>query len=263
MLSNTKGLVTSTTSAEVNTSSSWDNMSGVSPVGTTLTTLISWTWKRAPNFFDVVAYKGDGVTGQAGAVKHNLGVAPEMIWGKNRGSGTWNIYHKDILSSDPNGILLFDTNPSSSNNGQFYYGDQSVLVPPTDTEVILGSAMKSNNANFAMWLFASLPGISKVGSYTGNGGTAADGASQDIDCGFSSGARFVLITPINAGDHWFVFDSTRGIVAGNDPYLQLNTNDAERSNSDEIDPLSSGFTVLNRNNQLNRTGREYIFYAIA
>ena len=105
--------------------------------------------------------------------------------------------------------------------------------------------------------------MSKVGSYTGNGGTSVTGTGQNIDCGFSNGARFVLIKPTNAADNWFLYDSERGIVAGNDATLQLNLTAAQSTSSDEIDPLNSGFTILNGNNQLNRTGREYIFYAIA
>jgi hypothetical protein len=54
-----------------------------------------------------------------------------------------------------------------------------------------------------------------------------------------------------------VYDSTRGIVSGNDPYYQLNTTDAETS-GDFIDPLNSGFTVTD-----NYDTGTYIFYAIA
>ena len=45
-------------------------------------------------------------------------------------------------------------------------------------------------------------GISKVGGYTGNG---AD--NRTIDCGFTSGARFVIIKRTDASAGWFVFDS--------------------------------------------------------
>ena len=38
-------------------------------------------WKRAPGFFDVVAYTG---TGSAHTINHNLGVVPEMMWVKRR-----------------------------------------------------------------------------------------------------------------------------------------------------------------------------------
>ena len=67
----------------------------------------------------------------------------------------------------------------------------------------------------------------------------------------------------NAGD-WYVWDSVRGIVAGNDPYLLLNSSAAEVTNTDYIDPLSSGFTVTSSApNSLNKSGGSYIFLAIA
>jgi hypothetical protein len=89
------------------------------------------------------------------------------------------------------------------------------------------------------YLFATLPGISKVGSYTGNG------SSQTINCGFSTGARFVLIKTRNglASSDWYVWDTTRGIVSANDPHLSLNTTAAEVTTNDSIDPDSTGFIV--------------------
>ena len=97
-----------------------------------------------------------------------------------------------------------------------------------------------------------------MGSYTGDGNSG-----RVIDCGFSNGARFVLARSYTHADNWFVFDSERGIVAGNDPYLRLNTTDAEITNADLIDVHSSGFIVNNATGELNDTGRSYIFYAIA
>ena len=58
-----------------------------------------------------------------------------------------------------------------------------------------------------------------------------------------------------------MFDTARGIVSGNDPFLELNSNSAQDSNYDAVDPLSSGFTVSD--NITNENGRTFIFYAIA
>jgi hypothetical protein len=61
-----------------------------------------------------------------------------------------------------------------------------------------------------------------------------------------------------------MWDTERGIVAGNDPHLELDTTTAESSSYDTIDPLSTGFTV-NRNagTDINVDGGTYIFLAIA
>jgi len=79
-----------------------------------------------------------------------------------------------------------------------------------------------------------------------------------VDCGFSAGSRFVLLKRTDATGDWYIWDSTRGIVSGNDPYLLLNTTAAEVTNTDYIDPLSSGFTITS-----SFTAGDYIFYAIA
>ena len=78
----------------------------------------SWSWKRGLGM-DVVCYKG---TAESRTIKHNLGVAPEMIWIKRRmqsgNSGDWMVGHKDlyggtnpsITSTTLNGALLDDAN---------------------------------------------------------------------------------------------------------------------------------------------------------
>jgi hypothetical protein len=119
------------------------------------------------------------------------------------------------------------------------------------------SYVNLSNRPFIAYLFASLPGISKVGSYTGNG------TSQTIDCGFTSGARFVLLKVASTDDAWFLWDSVRGINAGTEPYLRPNLSSAEITGRDRIDPHSSGFSVDGTDSSNNKNGETYIFYAIA
>ena len=108
-----------------------------------------------------------------------------------------------------------------------------------------------------MFLFASVPGVSKVGSYTGNSST------QTIDCGFTNGARFVMIKSSTLNNtEWMVFDSHRGILAGNDPLLEISTTDGNTITTDWIDPANSGF-IVNALGDINSNGETYIFYAIA
>lgn len=215
-----------------------------------------WSWKRAPNFFDVVAYTGTGVSPLT--LNHNLGVAPEMMWLKRRNGGSsWLIYHKDL---DVNGDGLAETDTIDfTNSAAFDFSGAWHDTAPTATQFTVGSYNNviNNGDTYIAYLFATLDGISKVGSYTGNG------TNQNIDCGFSSGARFVLIKPNRSGDAWYVWDSTRGIVSGNDPFLLLNTTDAEITGADYIDPYSGGFNVTGGLGTVNRSGIEHIFYAIA
>ena len=118
--------------------------------------------------------------------------------------------------------------------------------------------INKSGETYVAYLFATLAGISKVGTYSGTG------SDVNVDCGFTSGARFVLVKRTNSSGDWFVWDSTRGIVAGNDPYVLFNTTAAEVTNTDYIDPLSSGFTITsNAGSDLNTSGGTYLFLAIA
>jgi hypothetical protein len=179
-----------------------------------------------------------------------------MIWVKQRDvSGEdWWVYHSGLDATAPENynLLLNKTNAKSGVTGAW------ANTAPTDTAFFLDqSPVNASGGDFIAYLFASLPGISKVGSYTGTG------SAQTIDCGFTTGARFVLIKCTNDAENWIVFDSERGIVSGNDPYLSLNTTDAEITSSDFIDPVSSGFAVNTNFGEVNNSSNTYIFYAIA
>jgi hypothetical protein len=239
--------------AESNSPKGWDYNTGYTySTGTTAAAdYAAWMWKRAPNFFDVVAYTGNGIAGRT--VSHNLGVVPEMMWVKKRNqTSNWEVYlhsqggTKRIYLDLSNAI---ETTSSAWNN-----------TNATATEFTLGTSSQTNQNGgfFIAYLFASLDGISKVGSYAGDGTSG-----RVIDCGFSNGARFVLAKSYTHADNWWLFDSERGIVAGNDPRLWINDSAAEVTNADTIDSHPSGFIVNNTNGELNDTGRSYIFYAIA
>lgn len=115
----------------------------------------------------------------------------------------------------------------------------------------------SGNSHVA-YLFASLPGISRVGNYTGNG------TSQTIPCGFTTGARFVLIKRTDSEGDWMIADTARGIVAAADPRLSLNSTAAEVTGEDWLDPDPTGFIVNQvAGSNANVSGASYIFLSIA
>jgi hypothetical protein len=224
--------------------------SGGTDLNTSGASEIYYPLKRAPSVFDVVATPQTAAG--AGTVTHNLGVAPEFIILKGRDyTESWRCYHAALGRGAVVQLNLPDAPYAIPN----YWG----TADPTATE--FGVSWNSFTApNYIAYLFASCPGVSKVSSYTGTG------ADLNVDCGFSAGARFILIKrtdPGSTGD-WYVWDSARGIVAGNDPYLLLNDTAAEVTATDYIDPLASGFTVTSSAPAaLNASGGSYIFLAIS
>jgi hypothetical protein len=233
----------------------WDYMNGFMSGNNGST--YGWQWRRAPGFFDVVCYTGSG--SQSTVVKHNLGVVPEMVWRKRRDSAQkWYVWASALSGASAQYSGNFGSS-GSLGNLEYYTGDSQFahLTSPTATEFTQGVLYQSSNT-YISYLFASVDGISKIGTYTGTGN------DLNVDCGFSAGARFVLIKRSDATGDWYLWDSVRGIVSGNDPYILLNSSAAQVTNTDYIDPLASGFTVTSSAPAaLNNNGSTYLFYAIA
>jgi hypothetical protein len=206
-------------------------------------------FKRAPGFMDVVAYTGDGVQGTD--IPHNLAVTPEMMIVKRRNSTSdWGVYHS---ASGATKFFRLQSNIAELDS-EYWWADTA----PTASVFTVGLSANNGSGTYIAYLFATLAGVSKVGSYTGNG------TSQTIDCGFSGGARFILIKRTDSTGDWYVWDSTRGIVTGNDPHLSLNTTAAEITTDDSIDPDSSGF-IVNQDSatNINVSSASYIYLSIA
>jgi hypothetical protein len=211
---------------------------------------IYWSFRRAPGFFDVVAYTG---TGSARTVSHNLGVAPELMIVKQRNqTNNWPVYSASLAN---NQFMLLN---SANAKGTFNLLWNNTI--PTSTAFSVGTDVYVNGSTdtYIAYLFASCPGVSKVGSYTGTGTTL------QINCGFTNGARFVLIKRTDSTGDWYVWDTARGIVSANDPYLLLNSTAAEVTNTDYIDPYAAGFEISSTAPAaINANGGTYIYLAIA
>ena len=213
----------------------------------------SWMFRRAPGFFDAVTYTGNGVQGRA--ISHNLEAVPELMFVKKRdtASADWIVYS---ASKGATYRAYLNTDAAFAISGSGTWNDTT----PTSTQFEVGNNTLTNGggAAFVSYLFATLSGVSKVGSYSGTGNNV------DVDCGFANGARFVLIKRIDNSGDWYIYDTTRGIVSGNDPYLLINNNMGQVTNTDYIDPLNLGFTVTSSAPAaLNASGGTYLFLAIA
>ena len=209
------------------------------------TNWVAWLWKRAPHFFEEVCYTGSG---GARTIQHNLGITPEMIWVKERSQiNDWRCWHKDLTSTER--LQLNSTSGKTSTSTSWN------ATLPTDTVFSVGNDLNTNESgqSYIAYLFGSVDGVAKIGSLTTqSGGTT-------VDCGFSSSPRFVLLKRLDASSGWNVFDADRGIVAGNDPYLDLNNTNLENTSADLIDPTSSGFSLTTAWSN----GQNWMYYAIA
>ena len=218
----------------------WNSLNGVT------TPVIYWNFRRAPGFFDEVCYTGDGTSTRT--VNHNLGVAPELLIAKRRATAAsgWFVYL-------PSGNIRLQLNSTAATPT---YGGAFSGTTPTATTFSFDIDINGSGDTYVTYLFASCPGVSKVGSYTGTG------ATQTISCGFTGGARFVLIKRTDTTGDWYVWDSARGMVAGTDPSLLLNSTAAE-VNANSIYTTTGGFQIVSTAAGINASGGTYIYLSIA
>lgn len=249
----------STTTESSESGYQFDYMNGFKASSGATSGMYAWMFRRAKGFFDVVTYNG---TGSDRTQTHNLGVAPELILIKRRGPS--------------NADWVWYVGPLGA--GKYMYGDSGAELSsttiwsntaPTASVFSLGNQggggtyrINGSGSTYIAYLWATVAGISKIGSYTGTG------SDLNVDCGFSAGARFILIKRTDGSGDWYIYDSVRGIVAGDDPYTLLNTTAVQVTNTDFIDPLSAGFTVTaaagaSVSPGFNTSGGAYIFLAIA
>ena len=221
-------------------------------------TNIIWNFKRAPGFLDVVTWSGNGSANRA--ITHSLGVTPELLITKRRtSSDAWWTQYTGIFGT--NTALRLNENNGLSNSVSAFSGTSAA----TSSVFYVGSdsSINATSNEYVAFLFSTLNGVSKVGSYTGTGNNI------DINCGFDNGARFVMIkrTDLDSGGNsggWYVWDYVGGIAAGNDSYVLLDDTGVPVTNTDYIDPLNAGFTVTSSSPAaLNESGGNYIFLAIA
>ena len=248
-------LVTQTTAAEANysgtnslfnaTNTTFQQGYYFSGLGTA-----QYSFLRAPSFFDEVCYTG---TGAGTTFNHNLGAVPELIIVKRRDTtGAWDSYSSALANTE---YVVLNTTAAKATGATRWNS-----TTPTSSVFSVGTSTTTNASagTYVAYLFATCAGVSKVGSYTGTATTL------QIDCGFTGGARFVLIKRTDSTGDWYVWDSARGIVAGNDPYLLLNSSAAEVTSTDYIDTYSAGFEISSTAPAaINASAGTFVFLAIA
>ena len=119
----------------------------------------SWSFRKAPGFFDVVTWTGDNSSSRQ--ISHNLGSVPGMIWmKKTSGGGEWRIWHKY------NSTKIF-----KFTNHEEDFASSYIQSTPTSTQFEIGnnSEVNNNGDDFIAYVFA------------GGESTAATARSVDFD----------------------------------------------------------------------------------
>jgi len=219
----------------------------------------SWTFRKAPKFFDVVTYTG---TGSAQNISHSLGSVPGMVIVKCTNTAkNWGVYHRGVGST--NYLQLNTTGDANINSG--FWND----TDPTSTQFTLGnqSNVNGNGNTYVAYLFAHNDSgdgefgpdgdqdIIKCGSYT-----EASSGDQEINLGFEP--QWIMIKPTSTTGDWWMYDVMRGMSHGGSQRLKANVSDAEAVQGGYMAPTPNGFLARIAASGFFGSGVEVAYMAI-
>ena len=208
-----------------------------------------WAWKESATAgFDIVTYTG---TGSAKTENHSLSAKPEFFVVKSRTFGEqWECYHKSLGATKC--VQWDDDSAEADIAGRFNDTE------PTTSVFTVGDAdaVNKNTYTYVTYLWRSVQGFSKIGSYTGNGN--ADGTF--IYTGFRP--AWVFIKKTSGSDNWILVDNKRDGYNGSVEPIYINLANAEAT-AEPMDLLSNGFKMLRTDGGENASGATYIYMAFA
>ena len=224
----------------------------------------SWTFRKAPKFFDVVTYTGNSTSGRE--IAHNLGTTPGCIIVKTTNVATnWAVYHRGMDATNPEqyGMWLDLANARALDSTRWNN------TAPSSTVFTVGNAYTTNSLGneYVAYLFAhdtASDGQIQCGSYTGNGSTTG----PTINLGWEP--QWVLVKQSStSGQWWQIIDTQRGFdVTTGAQTLGANSPDPEYTNAGFgsstpiLSPTSTGFQVRSNQPATNANGETYIYIAI-
>lgn len=218
-------------------------------------TFVSWTWRQAPNYFDVVTWTGDDTDNRA--IPHNLGTTVGCYFVKCISHSTasdWIVWHKDLSGNSYD--LVLNTTAAEANYNLFS------TTAPDSSNIYLGTSYKdyynTSGRTYVAYIFAHNEGLIQCGSYTGNGSTTG----PEIDLGWQP--QWVMIKNTSSAADWYVLDAERGLNgdAIDDPYLRPNLSNVE-SSTNILKLTATGFQLNSAGLAgVNANGNNYIYIAI-
>jgi hypothetical protein len=217
----------------------------------------SWTFRKAPKFFDVVTYTGNGGTQQN--IPHNLGSSPNCIIVKRTdAAGDWYVAPM-VLSNWNNDYLVLNSTAAKVSSSDIWQGTSG--KSSTTFGVRDGSTVNISGATYVAYLFAHNAGgfgdagadnVIACGSFTTDGsGTAT------VNLGWEP--QWILAKRSDNVQDWKIIDTMRGfaIPSSSDATLYPNASSAEGAGSDWGAPTATGFTADSQPSSAN-----FIYIAI-
>ena len=215
---------------------------------------VAWCWKEsATSGFDIVTYTG---TGSAKTESHSLSAVPEFITVKVRSeTGHWRAYHGSNTAAPETDALIFnDTDATYDLNT--YWNDTA----PTSSVFTVGTHDQTNKSTvtYVAYLWRSVQGFSKFGSYSGSG--SSDGPF--IYTGFRP--AWIMCKCNSAGSsEWRIWNNKMDTFNPADNVLDANDDGAEDTSAEDCDFCANGFKWRAGGLKNNDAGETYIYMAFA
>lgn len=204
---------------------------------------VSWTFKKATDFFDIVTYTGNGATQN---VSHNLGSDVGMLIIKSTSTGNWFVWHRSL--GDDAYLFLNGTN-AEQNPGFDWIGVTSTTIS------LQNNSSNTNGETFVAYLFAhdtASDGLIQCGSFTTN-------SSGDASVTLGWQPQWILYKRTDGTSNWGMNDTQR---VWSETYwnpLYADTNNAESGFASTRGwPTATGFEFQG---QLSASAN-YIYVAI-
>jgi len=226
---------------------------------------VSTTFRKAPGFFDIITYTGNGTSGRE--IAHNLNANVGFLIVKRLDSSSeWRCWHRKLNGGTNVGqySILLNTNDQNGTGVGIWNN-----TAPTSSVFTVGNDNKVNadGGSYVAYLFAHHDGDGnfgpdndkdaiKCGTYTGNGG------SLNVVVGWEP--QWLLIKNYDGYDaNWQLFDNMRAVGTADldDSILNPNTTGAEFS-QDRITFQGNGFRTTENDSDTDANGHKFLYVAI-
>lgn len=217
---------------------------------------IAYCFRKLSGFFDIVTYTGDGQATRS--ISHNLGTTPDFVMTKSRtAADTGRAWFRDGPTPSTQYFTFATPIAYSTADSQRITGATSTTFSVTGN---IDPYINATGRTYVAWLFASYPGLSKMGLYTGNGSTNG----SFVYTGFRP--AFVIIKATGSTESWYIHDNVSDSPAGSNPHkviTNLGSSNYQISGGYEIDFCANGFKLRTSHVAWNNNNGSYVYMAFA
>jgi len=217
-------------------------------------TYFAFCWKETADAgFDIVEYDG---TGSAHTISHSLSAVPDWYVVKELdNNGSWYTF----TQTTGNGQSMFINGENAISEASSGYWNST---SPTSSVFTVGTnaGINQSSTGYIAYLWRSVQGFSKLGSFEGNGN--ADGTY--IHLGFRA-AWILMKNADDASTDWNLHNNKSPGYNLNSSYLASNETDAEVTGNSSlvIDICANGFKTRGTGAGINESGDTIIYMAFA